>query len=183
MDEERQTEDGAPDGSTGSPKRADGRGEADAPSDAGDGGSTDRPTGIGTEEPSASTSPAGGESDATVGSSSPADEEAALERVRTVSRLLDDAVAVPGTDVRVGLDPVLGVLPVAGDAAAMLLSLYPVLEAYRLGMSRGTLAKMLVLVAVDAVIGSVPVLGPVFDAFWKANRWNLRTLERHLEVD
>ena len=110
-----------------------------------------------------------------------ADERAALERVRTFGWLLDDAVPVPGTDYRVGLDPVLGILPVAGDAIAALLSLYPVVEAYRLGVERRSLARMLALVAVDAGVGSVPVLGTLFDAFWTANEWNVRTIERHVE--
>ncbi len=108
-------------------------------------------------------------------------EEAALRRVRGLSFLLDDALKVPGTDFRIGLDPILSVLPVAGDAVAAVLSLYPVLEAYRLDVPRETLTKMLALVVVDAVGGSVPVLGTLFDAFWKANEWNVKTIERHLE--
>ncbi len=108
-------------------------------------------------------------------------EAAALDRVDTVTRLLDDAIRVPGTDFRFGIDPILSVLPVAGDAAGAVLSLYPIVEAYRLGMSKRTLAAMLGLVAIDAVVGSVPVLGTVFDALWKANKWNYRLLERHLD--
>lgn len=109
------------------------------------------------------------------------DEAAALERVRTATRLLDEAFRIPGTDFRIGLDPVLSILPVAGDAAGAVLSLYPVVEAYRLGVSNRTLLTMLSLVAVDAVIGSVPILGSVFDALWKANEWNYRLLERQLD--
>ena len=107
-------------------------------------------------------------------------EAAALRRARALSGLLDDAVRVPGTDVRFGLDPILGVVPVAGDAVAAVLSLYPVAEAYRLGAPRRTLAKMLAVVGVDAVVGSVPAVGGVFDALWKANERNTRTLERHV---
>jgi hypothetical protein len=112
-----------------------------------------------------------------------ADEVATLERVRALGRLLDDVIRVPGTDYRIGLDPILGILPVVGDLVAAVLSLYPVLEAYRLGVERRTIARMLALVLVDAGVGSVPVLGTVFDAFWKANEWNARTLERHVEGD
>jgi hypothetical protein len=112
-----------------------------------------------------------------------ADEAAALERVRRVGWLLDDAIPVPGTDYRVGFDPVLGLLPVAGDLLAAVLSLYPVLEAHRLGVERRAIARMLAMVAVDVGIGSVPILGTVFDAVWKANEWNVRTLERHVEGD
>lgn len=101
-----------------------------------------------------------------------------VARLRRLSRALDSAVTIPGTNVRIGLDPILGLLPVAGDAVSAALSLYPVAEAYRFGASRRTLAKMLGLVGIDAAIGSIPVIGDVFDAFWKANEWNARTLER-----
>lgn len=107
-------------------------------------------------------------------------EPAGLKRARAVGQLLDSAFRLPGTDVRVGLDPILGVLPVAGDAVAAALSLYPVVEAHRHDVPKATLAKMLALVGIDAVVGSVPVLGPVFDTVWRANEWNVRTLERHL---
>jgi len=179
---ERTTEGGVPDGSAGSPTSV-GREGAETSSGVGSEEPADGPTGVGSEDSTWSSPSAGEGSDRAVGDGATTAEEATLKRVRTVSRLLDDAVRVPGTDFRVGIDPILGILPVAGDGVAMLLSLYPVLEAYRLGMSRTALAKMLSLVAVDAVVGSVPLLGPVFDAFWKANKWNLRTLERHLGED
>ena len=110
-------------------------------------------------------------------------EVAALGRVRKVTRLLDAAFRIPGTDIRIGIDPILSIVPVAGDLAGAVLSLYPVVEAYRLGVSWRTLATMLSLVAVDAVIGSVPVAGSVFDALWRANEWNYRLLERELTAD
>jgi hypothetical protein len=115
------------------------------------------------------------------GESTTAREQAALRRVETVSRLLDDAVRVPGTRFRVGIDPVVGILPGAGDAVIAAISLYPLVEAYRLGVSWGTLVKMLTLVAVDAVVGSIPLIGSVFDAVWKANRWNVALLKREIE--
>ena len=108
--------------------------------------------------------------------------EDVMSRVRTVSHLLDEAFRVPGTNVRVGVDPILGILPVGGDAVASLLSLYIVFEGYRNGASPRLLARMLALVAVDAVVGSVPVVGPLFDSFWKANTWNARLLADHLDV-
>lgn len=119
------------------------------------------------------------EQDSTVTSSTGA-QAAALERVRVAARLLDSAVRIPGTDVRIGLDPVLSLVPIVGDALGAVLSLYPVLEALRLGVSRRTIATMVATVAVDAVAGSVPVLGTVFDALWRANEWNYRLLEREL---
>lgn len=108
-------------------------------------------------------------------------EEATLKRVRAVSKLLDEAFEIPGTNYRVGIDPILGILPVAGDALPTVLSFYPVVEAARIGVPNRMLAKMLALVAIDAVVGSIPVIGTLFDAVWKANKWNLRMLERHIE--
>lgn len=104
----------------------------------------------------------------------PSVDRAAVRRMRLVARGLDDLVRVPGTDYRVGLDPLIGVVPVAGDLVAGAVSLYVVLEAARLGVSYGTLLRMLATVAVDVAVGSVPYVGPLFDAVWKANEWNVR---------
>jgi hypothetical protein len=103
----------------------------------------------------------------------------AVKRATWVGRSLDDAVKIPGTDFRIGLDPILGILPGAGDAVAALLSLYIIVEAIRAGVPRSTVLRMLAYIGVDAVVGSVPVLGTVFDAFWKANMWNAKLLARH----
>ena len=105
----------------------------------------------------------------------------AVRRSRTVSTLMDGAVRVPGTGFRVGIDPLLGLVPFGGDTVAFVLSLYPVVEAARLGLPRSTLARMLLNVGVDFLVGSVPVLGTLFDAVWKANERNVRLMERHLD--
>ena len=104
-------------------------------------------------------------------------DEPALRRVKTVARLMDEAVRVPGTNTWVGLDPVLGVVPGVGDAVAAGVSLYIVAEAAYLGVPLTTLVRMLANVTADAVLGSVPVVGPVFDTFIKANTWNVSSLE------
>lgn len=121
------------------------------------------------------------ESSARVMAAASPSEEATLKRVRAVSKLLDEAFRIPGTDYRIGIDPILGILPVAGDAIPTLLSFYPIVEAYRVGAPKRMLAKMTALVAIDATVGSIPVVGTIFDAVWKANMWNLRMLERHIE--
>ena len=105
----------------------------------------------------------------------------AVRRSRTVSTLMDEAVRLPGTGYRVGIDPLLGLVPFGGDTVAFVLSLYPIVEAARLGLPRSTLARMFVNVGVDFLVGSVPVLGTLFDAVWKANERNVRLMERHLE--
>jgi hypothetical protein len=111
----------------------------------------------------------------------PADTRARVENLRDLARLLDSAVRVPGTNFRVGLDPILGLLPVAGDAPAALLSAYVVAEAAVLGVPRATLVRMLATLLVDAVVGSLPVVGDAFDAVWKANDRNVRLLEARLD--
>lgn len=110
-------------------------------------------------------------------------DEAALRRVRTVAGLMDEAVRVPGTDYKVGLDPILGIVPGGGDLVSAGVSLYIVAEAAYLGVPLSTLVKMLGTVTVDVVGGSVPVLGTLFDAYWKSNKWNVATLEKYLGVE
>lgn len=100
-------------------------------------------------------------------------DRAAIKRMQVVAWALDDAIRVPGTDYKVGIDPIVGVLPVGGDAATAAISLYLVAESARLGVAREKLAAMLVNIALDAGIGSIPVVGDLFDAGWKANKRNL----------
>jgi len=110
-------------------------------------------------------------------------DSGSLRRVRTLSHLLDDAIRVPGTDVRIGLDPIIGIVPGVGDALTTALSLYVVLEAIKAGVPKTLLAKMLALIAVDALVGTIPFVGPVVDAFWKANEWNVSLLTEYLESE
>lgn len=107
-----------------------------------------------------------------------ADPEAeALARIRRLSYYLDSAIPIPGTNRRIGLDPILGLLPVAGDLPAAAVSAYIVAEAAALGAPRETVARMVLNLVVDAVFGSIPLVGDVFDAAWKANRRNVRLFE------
>ncbi|NHN47130.1 DUF4112 domain-containing protein [Halostella sp. JP-L12] len=110
------------------------------------------------------------------------DQESALKRMRMVGTLLDDAIRVPGTDFRVGIDPIVGILPVAGDSVMSVISMYIVLEAANLGVPMSTVAKMVLNIAVDTVFGSVPVIGTLFDAGWKANKRNVKLVEQHLDA-
>ena len=110
-----------------------------------------------------------------------AQERAALRRCRSVARLLDDSVRVPGTDRRIGLDALLGLLPIGGDALGAILSLYIVVEARRIGAPTGVIVRMLGNVLVDFLGSIVPVVGYVFDAVWKANQRNLELLEGYVE--
>ena len=100
-------------------------------------------------------------------------DRAAVRRIRFVARVLDDSVRIPGTDFRIGLDPLLGLLPVAGDVVSGVLSLYILVESARLGVSYRTLVRMLAHIGIDVAGGSVPVVGDLFDAAWKANTRNV----------
>jgi hypothetical protein len=102
----------------------------------------------------------------------------ALERL---SYVLDDLFVVPGTRYRIGLDPLVGLLPGVGDVATSTASAYIVARAAALGVPRATLARMLLVLVVDAVVGSVPLVGDAFDAVWKANRRNVRLVESRLD--
>lgn len=111
----------------------------------------------------------------------PASADPHVRQARGLARLLDTAVRIPGTDVRIGLDPLLGLIPGLGDVIGGALSGYVILLAARAGASKPVLLRMLANVAMDSLVGAVPVLGDIFDVAWKANVRNLALLERHLE--
>ncbi len=110
-------------------------------------------------------------------STSSARRQTSLTRVRQLSRLLDNAIALPGTNYRVGLDPLIGLIPAAGDYLSGGLSAYIIWEAAQLGASKKTLLRMVANVAWDALAGTVPVAGDLFDVAWKANARNAALLE------
>ncbi len=107
--------------------------------------------------------------------------KALQQRLNTLAWWLDDCLPVPFTQRRIGLDGLVGLLPGVGDAATTLVSAYLVLEARRLGIPKRQLTQMLWNLAVDGVVGSVPLVGDLFDFGWKANRRNIRLLNEHLE--
>lgn len=109
-------------------------------------------------------------------------DRAAVERMQLVARLLDESVRVPGIGYRIGLDPIIGIAPVAGDVITGALSMYIVLEAARLGVSYTTLLRMIGNVSIDLVGGAVPLLGDVFDAVWKANQRNVELVLEELII-
>lgn len=109
----------------------------------------------------------------------PADSD--VERtLQLLALLTDNLVRLPGVGWRVGLDPIIGLFPVVGDLATALVSLYILQAAAQLDVPRSTLARMAVNVAIDYLVGSIPVLGNVFDFWWKANYRNVQLLERAL---
>lgn len=109
------------------------------------------------------------------------EEQRALASLARLSRVLDGAIRVPGTDIRIGLDPLLGLVPGLGDWAGALGSGYILLRAANLGAARPTLLRMAANISVDFLAGSVPVLGDIFDIGWRANERNMALLRAHLE--
>ncbi|MEA5620069.1 DUF4112 domain-containing protein [Cronbergia sp. UHCC 0137] len=103
-----------------------------------------------------------------------------LKRLRQISRLLDHLITIPGTKIGIGLDPIMGLIPIGGDILGMILSGYIILEAARLGVSKTTLGKMILNIIIDALVGAIPVLGDFFDVAWTANSYNLNLLEASL---
>ena len=103
-----------------------------------------------------------------------------IARIDALATLLDTAFILPGTNIRFGFDAMIGLIPGIGDAITTLMSLYIVREARALGAPRHLVARMLVNVALDGVIGAVPLLGDAFDVMWRANRRNMALLQRHL---
>lgn len=107
--------------------------------------------------------------------------EASLQRLEQLAHLMDSAFLLPGINRRVGLDAVIGLVPIIGDIAGMAIASYIVYEAKRLGAPRWLVWRMMANVALDGAVGSVPLAGDLLDAAFKANRRNVRLLRRHLE--
>jgi hypothetical protein len=106
-----------------------------------------------------------------------------LEALRKVAQMLDSAFVVPGTSYRVGLDPILGLLPGLGDLVSPLFTIGILWQARELALPRIVQLRMIVNVAIDSFVGAVPVVGDLFDFAWKANNKNLALLERHAQEE
>jgi hypothetical protein len=112
---------------------------------------------------------------------SPAQSRTArIARIDALATLLDTAFLVPGTNIRFGFDAMIGLIPGIGDLITTALSLYIVGEARALGAPRHLIVRMLANVALDGIVGAVPLLGDAFDVMWRANRRNMALLRNHL---
>lgn len=109
------------------------------------------------------------------------DPAAVRQRIEMMERLLEGMFVIPGINRRVGLDAILGLVPVFGDIAAAGLGAWLVWEARNLGMSRFQLARMSGRVGLDALLGAIPLVGDVADFLYRSNSANLRTIKRHLD--
>lgn len=108
-------------------------------------------------------------------------QRAILKRLDKFSRFTDSSIGIPFTRFQIGAEAIIGLLPVVGDAAGLVLSGYVLLEAQRAGASREVKLKMLRNMGIDFVGGLLPVFGDAFDAIYKANTRNTRLLRNYLE--
>jgi Domain of unknown function (DUF4112) len=107
-------------------------------------------------------------------------DEQELALLDSLADLLDSRFVVPGTNIRFGLDGVLGLVPVVGDVLSALVSLYLIQRASKLGLSRWIQARMVGNVALDTLIGAIPILGDAFDVAFKSNKRNMALVRKAL---
>jgi len=107
------------------------------------------------------------------------DQSWRFDTLRKVSKLLDSAFVVPGTHYRIGLDPILGLVPGVGDLVSPLFAISILWQARDLAVPRVVQLRMIFNVMIDALLGAVPLAGDLFDVVWKANNMNLVLLERY----
>lgn len=106
---------------------------------------------------------------------------AALERLDWLANLMDAAIVIPGTRITVGLDALIGLAPGIGDTVTTLISLWMVKEAHELGAPKHLIVRMVGNVALDGLVGAVPLVGDAFDVMFRANRRNMKLLREHFE--
>jgi hypothetical protein len=109
------------------------------------------------------------------------DAAAVRTRVDAMERLLERSFTLPGTNQPVGLDAIVGLVPIAGDAIGALMGLYLVWEARNLGMSKWQMTRMMGNVGIDAAVGAIPFVGVVADFLYRSNTRNLKIIRKHLD--
>jgi len=107
------------------------------------------------------------------------DDSPAIQWVEQLSRLMDSRFVIPGTRIRFGIDPILSLLPVFGDLATLVVSGMLIYTMRNHGASRNVAIKMILNATLDAIIGAIPLVGTIFDVFYKANDRNIKLLKEH----
>ena len=103
-----------------------------------------------------------------------------LVRLRQLSENLDESFTIPGTNMKFGMDALLGLVPGGGDLVSGIFSLYMLRAAIKMKLPKRAIFSMLVNILLDTTIGIIPVAGDIFDIFWKSNKRNLKIIEKHL---
>jgi hypothetical protein len=107
--------------------------------------------------------------------------ETELAQLRQLSHLWDQAIGIPGTKWRIGLESIIGLLPIGGDWIGLVMSSYILFHAVKFNLPRSIMVRMVINILIDAIVGAVPILGDLFDTTWKANTKNVNLLEAHLK--
>lgn len=97
--------------------------------------------------------------------------------VNYIADLLDSRFKIPGTRIKFGIDPILGLIPGVGDWFGGMLSIYFMIEAFRAGGGLSVVLRIFLNIIIDIIIGSIPLIGEVFDVAWKANRRNAKLIQ------
>jgi hypothetical protein len=119
--------------------------------------------------------------EASAGSLPAGEFDESFARIEALAKVLDSAIRIPGTKVVMGLDAVLGLVPVIGDAISGAIASYIIWEARRLGAPRWLIARMAMNTALDTAVGSIPIFGDMFDVAYKSNLKNVALLKRHAD--
>ena len=109
-------------------------------------------------------------------------DEETIKRLKRLAKLMDTSIGIPGTKFNFGLDALLGLIPGGGDLAGLAISLYLIAQSRQLNTPRNTQIKMLANTLIDAGIGTIPIVGDIFDFFFKANSRNIDLILRELPV-
>ena len=109
------------------------------------------------------------------------DAQSVRQRIEMMEQVLENVFTIPGTRFRVGLDSMIGLIPVVGDLVAAAMGAWIVWEARNLGMSRWQLIRMSANIGVDTAIGAIPFVGDAFDLAFRSNSKNLRIIRKHLD--
>ncbi len=111
----------------------------------------------------------------------PADFETLRAELESLASLMDDRFRLPGTNIRFGLDALIGLIPGVGDAITSAVTLYIISRAWSIGVPFHVKVQMIANLGADLVIGAIPFIGDLFDVAWRANRKNLRLLQKHVD--
>ena len=103
--------------------------------------------------------------------------EEKLLRLKKLSHNLDEAFTIPGTERKIGIDPIIGLIPGGGDLIGGALSIYIMHAGIRMGMPRSVIIRMFGNIALEFIIGCIPIIGDLFDAMWKSNQRNVKLIE------
>ena len=103
--------------------------------------------------------------------------EEKLLRLKLLSERLDNSIKIPGTNQKIGIDAIVGIIPILGDFIGAIFSTYILYSGIKMGVSSKIVKKMAANIAIEFVIGSIPIIGDIFDALWKANKRNVELIE------